>query len=199
MFYIGIDLGKSRDHTAIVIVRRADRRLAWMPPVFEGLAVCYAERVPLGTSYPQVVERVRQIVMHPKLHGQCVVVVDATGVGAPVVDMLRAARLGCDITPVVITGGEKASGGSVPKKDLLAGVQVLLERRELKIAPTLREAGTLVRELTDVKMTAAGKGRVRLGAEGPGEHDDLVVALGLAVWGAMRPVNGFGVGRLPGI
>ena len=39
--------------------------------------------------------------------GQCELVVDATGVGAPVVDMLRAAGLGCDISSVTITGGEK--------------------------------------------------------------------------------------------
>jgi hypothetical protein len=199
MNYIGLDIGKARDPTAIVIVKRVDRRLAWMAPVFDGLILCYAERVPLGTSYPQVVEHVRKIVTHEKLRGQCVLVVDATGVGSPVVDMLRAARLGCEIVAVVITGGETASGENVPKKDLLAGVQVLLEKRELKIAPTLKEAGALVRELTDVKMAAGSKGRVRMGADGPGEHDDLVVALGLAVWRAMRPMNGFGVRRLPGI
>ena len=45
-----------------------------------------------------------------------------------VVDMLRAARLGCDIAAVTITGGErqtqKGSVWSVPKRDLIAGVQL---------------------------------------------------------------------------
>jgi len=40
---------------------------------------------------------------------------------------------------------------------------------------------------------------VRLGADGYGEHDDLVMAVALACWRAKRPQNGFGTQRLPGI
>jgi hypothetical protein len=71
---------------------------------------------------------------------------------------------------------------SVPKRDLIAVVQVLLEREELKVARGLRELGVL-----------------RLGADGCGEHDDLVIALALACWRAKRGQIGFGAGRLPGI
>jgi hypothetical protein len=195
MFYIGIDLGKTRDHTAIVIVERGKTG--------KPLQVRYAERVPLGTPYPEVVERVRHMVRHLRSRGQCAVVVDATGVGAPVVDMLRSGRLGCDLNAVNITGGEQEtqSGNvwNVPKRDLMAEVQVLLERRELKIARGLEEAGSLVRELTDVRMTVGGGGRVRMGADGCGQHDDLVIALALACWRARRGQNGFGTNRLPGI
>ena len=87
----------------------------------------------------------------PELRGECALVVDATGVGAPVVEMLRAARLGCEIAAVTITGGEKAkrragAGWNVPKQDLIAGVQVLLERGELRIARRIwRMRGALVR------------------------------------------------------
>jgi hypothetical protein len=59
--------------------------------------------------------------------------------------------MGCEIASVVISGGEKTTSGSgnkwnVPKCDLMAGVRVLLQRGELRIAPTLKEADTLVRE-----------------------------------------------------
>jgi hypothetical protein len=204
MFYLGIDIGKSQDHTAIAIVERADPHLAWLDPEFDRLTLRYAERVPLGTPYPQVVEHVRHIVTHEQLRGQCAIAVDATGVGAPVVDMLRAAGLACEIAAVTITGGERTASSSgniwsVPKMDLLAGVQVLLQKHELKIAPDLPEAAALVRELTDVKMSAAPRGSVRMGADGFGEHDDLVIALALACWRAMRPRNSFGTRRLPGI
>ena len=64
--------------------------------------------------------------------------------------------------PVVITGGEHGSSGSVPKKDLMAGVQVLLENGQLKIGK-LREGARLMRELKDVRMLANGSGRVRTG------------------------------------
>jgi hypothetical protein len=195
MFYLGIDLGKTRDHTAIAIAERGNAG--------NGLGLRYAERVPLGTPYPLVVERVRHMVRHRSLQGRCVVAVDATGVGAPVVDMLRSGQLGCDVSAVNITSGEKEtqSGNvwNVPKRDLMAGVLVLLERRELKIALRLKETGPLVRELTDVRMTAGGMGNVRMGAEGYGQHDDLVIALALACWRAKRGQNGFGTRRLPGI
>jgi hypothetical protein len=45
----------------------------------------------------------------------------------------------------------------------------------------------------------AGNGRVRLGADGFGEHDDLVIAVALSCWRAQRPQIGLGTSRLPGI
>ena len=83
MFYFGIDLGQRRDHTALALVERKDQRRAYLPPVFRGLEVCHAERVPLGTSYPAIVARIREILAHEKLSEGCALVVDATGVGAP--------------------------------------------------------------------------------------------------------------------
>jgi hypothetical protein len=193
MFYLGLDLGQRRDPAAIAVVEKRGV-----------MRVRHLERVRLGTPYPGVVERVRAITRHRELVGNCALAVDATGVGAPVVDMLRAARLGCDIAAVTITGGERQHQNgsmrvSVPKRDLIAVVQVLLEREELKVARGLRELGALMRELTDVRSTAGIGGRVRLGADGCGEHDDLVIALALACWRAKRRQIGFGAGRLPGI
>jgi hypothetical protein len=138
-----------------------------------------------------------------RLRGRCVVVADATDVGAPVVDMLRSGQLGCEVTAVNITGGEQETRSgivwNVPKRDLMTGLLVLLERRELRIALRLKEAGPLVRELTDVRMTAGSGGNVRMGADGGGQHDDLVVALALACWRAKRKQNELGTRRLPGI
>lgn len=127
------------------------------------------------------------------------------------VDLLREARLGCEISAVTITGsgaanGSRQTGGtspgiqrwSVPKQDLLGAVQALLEKGELRIARGMRETGALIRELTDVRMTVRSSGRVRLGADGCGEHDDLAIALALACWRAGRPMNNLGGGRLPG-
>ncbi|MES1258921.1 MAG: hypothetical protein ABUS51_10840, partial [Acidobacteriota bacterium] len=205
MFYLGLDLGQRRDHSAICVVEKVEAGQAFQAPVYRELLVRHLERAPLGTPYPGVVRRVRQIVTNEELAGQCGVVVDATGVGAPVVEMLREARLGCEVAAVTITGGLKESQAgqafSVPKRDLMAGVQVLLERGELRIARGLREAGALVRELMDVRATLRESGAVRMGADGCGEHDDLVIALALACWRARRgrAVNGCVPHRLPGI
>jgi hypothetical protein len=185
MYYLGLDLGQKRDYSAVAVVERIDLMRAYRGPVFECLVVRYVEQMPLGTPYPRTVERVREIVQSEELAGNCALAVDATGVGAPVVDMLRAARLGCELTPVVITGSERGSGdGTVPKRDLIAEVQLLLEQGELKIGK-LRGAERLVKELRDMKMRRRGA-RVMYGADGYGEHDDLVIALALACWRAMR-------------
>jgi hypothetical protein len=171
MFYLGLDLGQRRDHTAIAVVERRELRLGYRAPEFDGVWVRHLERVALGTPYPRVVERVREILRHKELAGRCSLVVDETGLGGPVVDLLRRAQLGCEICPVTITGGARESqvGASwnVPKRDLLTGVQVLLEQGDLKIARKLRQAGALMQELMDVNVRQtirAGFGRERMGA-----------------------------------
>jgi hypothetical protein len=145
---------------------------------------------------------VKEVLDKPELRGQCALVVDSTGVGAPVVEMLRAARLGCELTAVTITGGEKESQGqqgwNVPKQELIAGVQVLLEAGQLQIARGLAEVQALVKELMDVRAKGRESGRVRVGADGSGQHDDLVIALSLACWKARRMARKitFGTQRL---
>ena len=205
MYFLGLDLGQKRDHTAIVIVERPE------PDIYgsrcKQLLVRHAERVPLGTAYPQVVERVRALVGSPLLAGRCAVVVDATGVGAPVMDLLRQAGLGCEIAAVTITSGERETrqggrGGrvyGVPKETLVALVVVLLEQSELRVSARMRERAALVRELLDTQARPRGTLAPKIGAEGTDEHDDLLMALALACWRARRREIGFGEGRLPGI
>jgi hypothetical protein len=189
--YIGVDLGQRQDHTAIAVIERA-----------EFLLVRHVERVAPGNALSIVVAHLREMVSRPELQGQCALVVDGTGLGGPVVEMLRSAGLPCEITAVTITGGgrETRSGNlsvSVPKRDLIAGVQVALDNGELRIARSLKELGPLVRELLDVRMTSGlGPGRVRIGADGSGQHDDLVIALALACWRARRRENGERAQRL---
>ena len=179
MFYLGLDLGKKHDHTAIAIVEKCGNTLQ----------VRHLERVALGTPYTGVVDRIREIV---QCDGRWAVVVDGTGVGEPVVDALRRAGLGCEITAVTIT--------NALKQDLIAGVQMAMEKGELRVARKLGEAGALVKEMLNVRITAGlAMGKVRIGADGYGEHDDLVIGLALACWRARRRENGFGSQRLPGI
>jgi hypothetical protein len=183
MFYIGLDLGQKRDHTAVVVVERIDHKRAFAGSAFEKLAVRYAERLPLGMPYPAIVARIREIVRCNDLLGKCVLAVDATGVGAPVVDMLRAAQLGCSVSAFVITGGDYSSGDAISKRDLMAEVLLLLEQRLLEIGK-LKEGARLMKELTDIRLASHGLGRYRVGADGVGEHDDLAIALALACWRA---------------
>jgi hypothetical protein len=188
MFFVGLDLGQREDFSAIAVVEREEA--AWGRR--GGSLVRHLERLPLGTPYAKVVERVSALVRHPEIAGRCRLVVDATGVGAPVVEMLGSAGLSGVMTAVTITSGAQAHGHgerwNVPRKDLLMGLVVMLETGELGICRRLGETARMLGELTC--MTVRGKS---------GEHDDLAMAVGLACWRARAARSGFGTRRLPGI
>ncbi len=73
------------------MVEKLERARPYGQPEFEALLVRHAE-LPLGTRYPAVVDRVREFMRLPELRDLCELVVDSTGVGAPVVDLLRRER-----------------------------------------------------------------------------------------------------------
>ncbi len=153
------------------------------------LSLRHLERFVLGTPYPRIVERVRTMLQTPPLFDRRVaLVVDATGVGAGVVDQFVQA--GLSPIPVWITGGDKVShspvDGSlrVPKRDLVAAVQVLMQSERLKIARALPEAETLRQELQNFRIKIDPKtahDSYSHWREG-GMHDDLVLATALAAW-----------------
>ncbi len=150
----------------------------------------------MGTSYPvQVVERVRTaVVRRGAVAGNCTLVMDATGVGAAVLDLLRGADLGCGIMPVILTAGEREryDGGAwrVPKRDLITGLRVMLEKGELKLSRRVAGADALARELGSMARRTSSGGRVSFGAWKVGEHDDLVIATALGCWRARRKSGG---------
>jgi hypothetical protein len=150
------------------------------PPIFQ---VGHLERLPLGTPYPAIVDHVGRLLT--KLPGHPELVIDFTGVGRPVFDMFVYS--GIYPIGVVITGGmtETRDGRtcSVPKLDLVSRLQALLHEARLKILRELDEAETLVRELQDFRMEFTAAGHMTFNARS-GKHDDLVLALAIAVWRA---------------
>lgn len=184
-YFVGFDLGQQSDFTAAVVCEK-------VPP--EGLDdyelhVRHLERF-RDVLYPEVVERVSRLMEAPQLRGEAALAVDATGVGAAVVDMLR--RAGLTFDAVTITGGdtETRSGWHdwrVPKRDLVGGLQVLLQSGRLKIARSLEHAETLKAELLNfrVKINVA-TAHDSYEAWREGDHDDLVLAAALAAWRAGR-------------
>lgn len=188
MYFLGVDLGQKQDPTALALLEKPDAH-----PVhggeMGGLYLTGLQRVPLGTPYMEVVAKIQALTEGTLLSGQVVVVVDATGVGIPVVEQLRRA-VRCEVAAVTITSGEKGSQKgrdyTTPKQDLMAALLVSLEQNELRIARRMRETGALVKELMNMRSTARESGRTRLGADRFGEHDDLAIATALAVWRAKR-------------
>ena len=133
VYFIGVDLGQAQDHSALAVVERSDVLLGMNYVTYERerarrYRVVQLERVTLGTPYPDVVERVRRVTRQRSLAGKCTIVMDATGVGAPVLDQMRQSGLRCPIEAVILTGGDRETQGvdgfNVPKHDLVTGLRV---------------------------------------------------------------------------
>lgn len=193
--YLGLDLGQSQDYTALAVVERTDVadvlerfRAEGHPTHTRYRTSLYAvrklERLALATAYPTIVRHVITALRDPRLV-RAVLVVDKTGVGAPIVDLFRQAGLAP--VAVTITGGQTttATGGGVgvPKRDLVHGTLALLQEGTLKIAAGLRLAEALVEELVNFRVEISQSGRDTYEAR-QGVHDDLVLAVALATWRA---------------
>jgi hypothetical protein len=185
LFVIGLDLGQVEDPSALCVdhqTERSDRQ--------KQHAIRYLTRWPLKTAYPDIVEDVVVLVAKLPEDAEIVLCVDVTGVGRAVFDLfVRAqARLrGVHLVPISITGGAgyKAhqGGWSVAKGDLVSSTQAALQTDRLKIVPNLEYAQTLLQELQVFKIKVnLSTANVSFEAWREKDHDDLVLAVALAVW-----------------
>lgn len=201
---VGCDLGQRRDPTAVCVteaqlresgkkrrrVTHPDGSFTETPEMVTFYAVRFLERQALGTSYPKVAERLAEIVCKLERdlsNTHLALVMDATGVGLPVVDMVRDALEGsrCTVTGAVLTGSERMDG-SVGKRELRLGklhlvstLQALLQQGLIGL-PNTGEARQLAQELLDFELRVNDNANLITGAFRTGTHDDLVVALGLS-------------------
>ena len=185
---LGLDPGQRRDPAGLAVV--------------EGFDVLHLERH-LGLPYPELAERVAVLLAQlppaslvaggqPRCAGYAdrmtaaaaairatPIVVDATGVGRAVVDLLEALHL----TPVAatLTGGGKlrVSGRevSLPRRVLFRPLQAALEVGRLRVAEGCPYRAELAQELLQARGGPFGAE-----SRGPGHHGDLMTAVALAVW-----------------
>lgn len=211
MLTIGVDLAQARDRTAIVALSSErleasdEESLAsqdlrsvanggrWRPPRRQlHHYVVHLTALPPGTSYPDQAERIaRTARILAEEWGRPAIFADATGVGRPVVDLLREASE-FPITAVTITGGgESTTKGraiSVAKADLVSSLEVALSSRRLHATTDLALAKDLDKELRAFSYDLSAAGRPLY--KGRGAHDDLVLALCLALYGAEKGSRG---------
>jgi hypothetical protein len=193
---VGVDIGQKRDPTAIAVVEPEFRDVNGRREDY--YLVRFLERQPLGTPYPQVASRVHTVVSNVRQHvlgaqpqplfGQprapsIQLFVDATGVGQPVVDLLKGG--GVRVQAVYFTHGDrrtKQQDGSVSlgKAWLVSRLQALLQTGRI-LLPRTQEAEALGAELLDYEIKVDQDANEKYGAFKVGSHDDLVTALGLCV------------------
>lgn len=214
-YLVGLDLGQANDYTALIVANPTTLD----EPNWDVYVIRHIERVPLKSRYPDIVAHVGKItdaLLRPQLqtepdpdprrppgsilitgdaHPEVTLIVDYTGVGRPVFDMILEAQIAgtideqVQIVPVTITGADRVhvvdGEVRVPKRDLASVVQRLLQEQRLRIPRQHAMAPVLTEELTGFRVKISASGRDSYGA---GEdwrsaaHDDLVLALALALW-----------------
>ena len=198
-YIIGLDLGKSMDFTALTVdeLIQCDR-LHWRRTAFEPIAsvirrrpvkrhqIVNLRRYPLGTSYPEIYSSV-QGVLHqlPARKLKPELVVDATGVGRPVVDGMRA--LGMRPIGVTITGGQvsnmvSSNDFTVPKALLASVLDICLSEERLEITNQASASEPMRAELQGFHAKVGRNGNTTLEAHRVGVHDDLILSMAMAVW-----------------
>lgn len=200
-WHVGVDLGQSHDPTAVCVLETKTAHIPdmalphelphWRKQVREfqqPFHVRHLERLPLGMSYPNQVLHVAALLNRSPLNNARTFI-DYTGVGRPVFDLFREARIP-GVQGIAITAGsevkKKHTGWSVPKNILVSRVQALLHTEQLKVAAGIPDAQILLRELQDFRVSYTSSGFAVFNARS-GSHDDLVLAVALAVFGASQP------------
>jgi hypothetical protein len=195
-FMLAVDVGQSRDYTAVVILHsyRVREMVDDMMREERRHDLVHIERF-RELSYPDQVRRIaeryrelQQVAQRDYRDATVRLVVDATGVGKPVLDLMRES--GLKPRGVIITGGETSSSEGnidrVPKRELVTTLQVALQAKRLVIAEELPLAGLLLKELSGfrVKINLAGHASFGndVGSWREAAHDDLVLATALGVW-----------------
>lgn len=182
-FTIGVDLGQAFDYTALAVLEERDRGL---------YDLRHVERH-RDEPYPLIVERTRLLAR--RLPGPVALAVDATGVGRPVVDMLREGRGAEEVYGITLTGGEaavrKGDDFQVPKREVVASVAGLLQTGRLRIPRSLSGAAVLERELRRFRARITRTGRDAYEACHEADHDDMVLAVALGCWFSERGRDGW--------
>lgn len=113
---------------------------------------------------------------------------DATGVGDPIVEDLKARGLRI--------GGENNEGfkfTETSRQNLLNNLALLLEQDKIRIP----DDEGLITELESFRYELTDKGKIKVTVP-EGMHDDRVMSLALSVWGVREPIrpDPYAVGRI---
>ena len=188
---VGCDLGQAVDPSAIVMLetfRPDPLRPKEVPDLRHRIR--WIERVPLGTMYTQIVRRIAVVAEAAQNWGHTAVVLDAAGVGRPIFDMLKR-RTSVPLRAVTFTSGEQETQPEynvfrVPKIDLVTSLEAVLQSRRLEVVPDCPLQAELAAELGAFDFAISARGHATFDAQS-GSHDDLVMALCLAIWWGERP------------
>ncbi len=177
--YIGVDLGKEVDYTAISVIEKIGRGEK------ATYHILHLERLPLGTPYPEIVRYVHSLISVAAIDSKITLVVDKTGVGGPIADYFREENLrpcGLTITSGKNAGGVRGGDWNVPRDDLVTQTQFLVDMSRVRIAKSIPLALDLVEELTHFKPSSNTKAKKASHPFSQRHHDDLAMSAMIPLW-----------------
>lgn len=167
-FVMGVDIGRYQDFTVVTVMDSHTNRVVYMDRWNQ-------------ISWELCADRVAEIAH--KYHAW--VLIDSTGVGDPVLEMIDAR------SPL---GAEGYTFTMTSKAHAINQLSIAIEQKEIELLHENEEMGRLaIGELSAYRYERTEAGNLRMGAP-VGRHDDIVISLALAVECLMRHA-GSDVGR----
>jgi predicted RNase H-like nuclease len=207
-YVVSVDIAKKRDYTAIMIVKDQAEIIDGAPALRQPdrtahrFDVVHIDKFQ-GLTYPAIAKTIESLMSHTNMRNNSDLLVDGTGVGEAIVDLLRERML--NPLPIVFTGGTqerevysemgtvfqsttgKLAGARiikeihVPKENLVSAGRIIIQQRRLRVAQGLRWAPEFEKQLLGFRGKVNEK-RVKYEAETENLHDDLVVCYLMAAW-----------------
>jgi len=203
------DIGKKRDAFSLMLLQDnaqildGNKTLGTPDKVIHFYDVTNIEKYH-GLGYEESADRIAQVMQNPKLRLNTDLLIDGTGIGDAVVELVR--KRGLYPIPIIFSGGNapvehnaqfgnvfkgqegKLSGVqviesiSVPKKDLVDAGKVIIQQGRLRVAP-----GKWKDDFKEQLQRFKGKvnertKNIKYEAETEGVHDDLVVVFLMGAW-----------------
>jgi hypothetical protein len=203
-YIISVDLGTSVDFTAVAAISKEvygsqskddwsfhDGEF-WQEPKTT-YSLLRIKRLPLGLDYTTIINHIAALKAQTDEYCQQFrpyhdsdLVLDATGVGRPVVDMFTKA--GFKPVAITISGGQEpvnhgSRRWSVPRTTLLMGLRTAFEGGELMVNSNQPEAELLKREMGNLAPHYSPAGNLTF-QHRVGQHDDLTLSLAQGIWWA---------------
>ena len=174
---LGWDVAQTTDSSIIAVIEyNGNPAMYWIRRIV---------KLAKGMPYDQQVREAREIFFQYK---NATLLIDRTGVGLPICDMIVAG--GLRPIQVSLTAGDvmnKPEPGKVnlPKKDMVASITKVIQERRLKVVKGCENAALFRTELKNFQLKVSASGHNTYNAA-PGSHDDSITAIGLCLWYAAR-------------
>lgn len=218
-FVVTADIARRRDYFNIHVSKLApqvlpgSQYLGTEERVVHMLKTVHIEKYQ-GITYEESVDRLETIMRHADLSRNSDLLVDGTGVGDSVIELIR--KRGLNPMPIIFTGAGqvreivapagavfKTAAGQpelsrlaivkeihVPKEDLVHAGVLLMEERRIQVVPTLYWAADFKAQLVAFrgKVNERTK-KTSYNAATEADHDDEVVCYLMAAWWMTRAVK----------